>query len=202
MNEDEAIFHLLGWLDLEQGNRTLDEIVAFASEHSFPIILSRAEMEHTAQKCLAQGWIKVLTFQDCEDDRRRWVNDPHQNWSESGYHPGRVDFTEAGWTAFAALAEGQAKRTAAEAPPAMIRCLWRAPGCVSILSLSEQQLREELAAVKAGKDELTGGSLSAAHTVGEIVGPYPIGPWWVKRFVQSSVGYRLDVFFAPPDMSF
>ena len=200
MRENEAIFHLLNWIDLEEGNRTVDEIVSCSSQSG--IVYSRAEMERAAEHCLAAGWIKILSVQDSEEDRLRWQDDPHQNWSEGFYPPGGVDFTPAGWTVFAKMLE-EYRNTHPQAPhKSGTRCLWRMPGRVSILSLSEQQLRKELAAVQAGKDELTGGSLSATHKVSESIGPYPIGPWWVKRFVQSPVGYRLDISFSPPDMNF
>lgn len=201
MKEDKALFHLLNWIDLEEGNRTLDEIVAYSSQWRPGTVFTRAELEQAAEDCLARGWVKILSAQDCEADRVRWQSDPNQNWSEANYQVGRVDFTDTGWTIFTKMVNRYQRRSPNETKDESTRYLWQTPGCVSILSLSEQELRRELAAVRAGQDELTGGGLSAEHRVGEIVGPYLIGPWWVKRFLKASVGYRLDIFFSPPDIN-
>ena len=201
MTVDKA-FHLLNWIDLEEGNRTLDEIVSYSSQWRPGVVFTRTDMEQAAEHCLAAGWIKILSAQDSEEDRLRWVDDPYQNWSEGFYPSGSIDFTPAGWAVFAKMLEEYRNDHPKAADESSTRCLWRTPGCVSILSLSEQELHRELAAVQAGQDELTGGGLSEAHTVGEIVGPYSIGPWWVKRFLQAPIGYRLDIFFTPADMNF
>ncbi len=202
MTEDKALFHLLNWIDLEEGNRTLDEIVSYSSYWKPGVVFSRADMEQAAAYCLAAGWIKILSVQDSEEDRLRWQDDPHQNWSEDFYPPGGVDFTPAGWAVFAKMQQEYRNAHPKAADESGTRYLWRTPGCVSILSLSEQKLHQELAAVCAGQDELTGGGLSEAHTVSKSVGPYPIGPWWVKRFLEAPIGYRLDIYFMPADMNF
>jgi len=69
--------------------------------------------------------------------------------------------------------------------------------------MSEEKALQEQAALVSGSDELIGGgSLSAEHTVGEIIGPYAIGSWWVHRFYLASCGYRVDISFDPAAMNF
>ena len=139
-------------------------------------VFSKAEAEYAVEQCLANEWIKVLSEQDAEEDRLRWKNDPNQNYSDGPYRPGCVELTSAGWNAYVRLAIEQRKVTVMDLYRASGHCIWRVPGRVSLLYMSEEMLNRELAEVASASDSLVGGSLSAEHTIGEITGPYLIGP--------------------------
>ena len=162
-------------------------------------VFPKSEVERAIEKCLEAGWIKILSDQDCEADRLRWIDDPNQIWSESLYHVGCVDLTVVGWKVYAKM-QDQKQLPLEEFYRQDVHYLWRIPGRVSILSMSEEKLLWELEDVRSGLDSLVGGGLSAEHTIGEINGPYAISSWWVNRFYLAPYGYRADISFEPADM--
>jgi len=181
------------------GNYTIeDTITTLTADWHIPIF-TKSEVERAVEQCLQAGWIKVLSEQDCEKDRLRWIDDPNQIWSESLYRAGCVDLTLAGWNVFAQM-QDQKQLPLAELYRQDVHYLWRILGRVSLLSISEEELVRELAEVRSGLDGLVGGGLSADHTIGEIIGPYAIGSWWVNRFYLAPYGYRADISFEPAYM--
>ena len=201
-SEDHAIYHLLGGIDEEGGYRSISTIIDYLLDFYWKAIPTKSELERAAVQCLDRGWLKILSEQDCQEDSLRWADDPHQNWSELTHRPGDVDFTPAGWKAYVRLAKRLGETSPQEHCLESGQYLWRTPGCISMISMSQQMLLKDLAGVLAGTDCLVADSLSAKHTIGQIVGPYEIGAWWVKRFYLAPYGYRVDISFTPADMHF
>ena len=178
----------------------MQETVKMASHDRYDQGLTRSDLERAADNCLMQGWVKVLTEEDREADLLRWLDEPHQNWSEMPYTHGCVDFTTVGWETYVRLWE-QRRGMSLEVLHRSASCyLWRMPGQVSILSMSEEVLLKEVAGVKNGTDCLVSYGLQAEHTIERVTGPYAIGLWWVKRFYQAPYGYGVDIRFSPADM--
>lgn len=200
--EDEAIYRVLADIDQENGVRSVPEVIDYLVQDWREPALPRREIERAVEQCLALGWIKILSEQDCEEDRLRWADDPHQNWSEDTRGAGCVDFTSTGWAAYVEMVEARLGIGLNGLYTGSIQYLWRVPGRVSILAVSEEELLREQDEVRSGSDSLVGSGLTAEHTVTDITGPYAIGPWWVKRFWQAPSGYRTDITFEPADMNF
>jgi len=200
-DNDKAIYHVLADIHQESGNISIQDTITYLTEHRPAAIFPKPEIERAVEQCLEAGWIKVLSEQDCEDDRLRWIDDPHQNWSENLDRVGCVDFTSEGWNVYAKLVNEHRRIPLEDLYRQSVQYIWRMPGRVSILSMSEEELLRERAEVVSGSDGLTSdGSLSADHKVGEITGPYAIGSWWVNRFYLAPYGYRVDVSFEPANM--
>src|SRR5260221_56028 len=53
----------------------------------------RSQIEAAIDSCFRKGWLRVLTREDCEQDRVRWRDDPNQNCGEREYIEGNVDFS-------------------------------------------------------------------------------------------------------------
>lgn len=198
--KDKAIYHLLTEVDQEDGGRSVSEVIDYLVQDWRGLDLPRREIERAVDHCLALGWIKILSEQDCEKDRLRWIDDPHQNWSEDLRRAGCVDFTSAGWDVYAKMAEERLGLGLNGLYSRSIRYLWRVPGRVSMLSVSEEELIREQEEVRSGSDTLVGSGLKAEHTVTDIRGPYAIGPWWVTRFYLAPSGYRMDITFERANM--
>lgn len=198
-SEDQAIYHLLGGVDEEEGCRSISTIIEYLLEVYWETTFAKPELERAAVQCLDWGWLKILSERDCQEDSLRWVDDPHQNWSEFASRPGEVDFTLAGWQAYVNLAKRLGEPSPEEHCRERGQYLWRTPGYVSLISVSKQLLLEDLAEVLAGTDCLVANGLSAEHTITNTTGPYRIGPWWVKRRYLAPYGYRVDISFTPAD---
>jgi hypothetical protein len=54
------------------------------------------QIEKAIESCFSKGWLRVLTQEDCEQDRARWQEDLNQNCGEEEYTEGDVDFSQAG----------------------------------------------------------------------------------------------------------
>jgi hypothetical protein len=155
------------------------------------------DYQSSIETCLSRKWIKTLSSEDCDADEMRWANEPDAEFLP--YRVGALDFTTDGWNVFVQLTE-QRRGVSFEAFLGDgASCLWGIPGQGSLLSFTEVGIIKERNAILAGKDNLDGGSLTEDHTLGEIVGPYAIGPWWVNRFYVAPIGHRLDVAFTPAD---
>ena len=182
----------------------MDDVTILATAIWRPGPVSAADYESATASCLERGWIKVITEEDREADAARWADEPHQALSENPYRLGSLDFTPRGWGLFTRLAEARRGVSYEARYAEHWECLWDVPGQVSFLAVSQAALMQELAKVLAGTDELTpsetSSGLRAQHTLGEVVGPYPIGPWWVNRFYRAPTGYRLDIAFEPADL--
>lgn len=200
--EDQAIYCLLGGVDEESGCRNISGIIGYLLDVYWEAVPTKSELERAAVQCLDRGWLKILSERDCQEDSLRWADDPHQNWSEFTWRTGDVDFTPAGWKAYVELAKRLGDISPEEHCQESGHYLWRTPGCISMISMSRKMLSENLTEVLAGKDSLIGDSLSTEHTIGDIVGPYEIGSWWVKRFYLAPYGYRVDIRFTPADLHF
>lgn len=48
------------------------------------------------RKCLCKPWIKILTTDNCERDKKRWEAEENQSISEMKYTEGNVEFTPEG----------------------------------------------------------------------------------------------------------
>lgn len=197
--EAQAIYHLLGGIDEEEGCRSISTIIDYLLDVYWEASATRTELQRTAVQCLDWGWIKILSERDCQEDSLRWTDDPHQNWSEFTSRPGEVDFTPAGWQAYVGLAKKLGNSSPEERCRERGQYLWRTAGCVSLISMSKQLLLNDLAEVLAGTDCLVANGLSAEHIITSTVGPYQIGPWWVERHYLAPCGYRVDISFTPAD---
>ena len=196
---EQAIYCLFSNINQDDGNRSISATIEYVYWEPMPV---KSEMEHAVVQCLDRGWLKILSEHDCQRDRLRWENAPHQYYSESPYLAGCVDFSPEGWEAYVKLAEKLGKPSPEERCRKRMLYLWRTPGCISIISMSQEMHLKDLVEVLAGTDSLVADGLSAKHTIGEIVGPYEIGAWWVKRFYLAPYGYRVDISFTPADMHF
>lgn len=201
-SEDQAIYCLLGAIDIRDGRPSISGVVDFILDIYRKPTPTRSELEHAAELCLQKEWIKILSEQDCEAELLRWEKEPHQNYSECPRRAGCADFTSKGWKAYVRLAKKLGKSSPQEDCRESGQYLWRTPGCVSMIYMSKQMLLKDLAEVLAGKDSLIPYGLSAEHTVTSTVGPYEIGSWWVKRFYLAPYGYRVDISFTPADKHF
>ncbi len=201
MTLDNITYTVLNCVRLEGGIADADGLVTLALAIVRRDAHSAAELHLGITNCLVQGWIKVLTREDCLADRARWTNDPHQDqdWVKMSYKEGSIDFTQTGWEVFVRQHQlrygGDLDRLFGTGSTP----LWDTPGRVSLLCVSENTVLDEIAEIRCGKDDLRGESLSAKHHVTEIIGPYPIGPWWVNRFYQAPQAYRADISYQPSD---
>lgn len=200
--EYQAIYCLLGGVDEEEGYRSISTIIDYLLDVYCETASAKSELHRAAVQCLDWGWLKILSEWDCQEDRLRWGDDPHQNWSELTHRPGDVDFTQVGWKAYVELAKRLGKSSPEERRRESGHCLWRTPGCVSMISMSSQLLLDDLAEILAGTDCLVADGLTAEHAITSTIGPYLIGPWWVKRRYLAPYGYRVDISFTPADMHF
>ena len=154
---------------------------------------SQAEYELTVETCLQKGWIKVLTSEDCAQDRLRWQNEQDQFCGEIEYRPDDVDFTEAGarlfFSMFAEIDAAQGKRPYHSLG---IGFAWSMPGCVHLFGAYADQVMQHADDVLAGREFLGDG----CRQIERVEGPFPTGPWWINRFVRLQEGYRCDVYCA------
>ena len=204
MTETEAlaIDCLLGGVDEEEGYRSISTIINYLLDVYWETSPAKPELQRAAVHCLDWGWLKILSEQDCQEDSLRWADDPHQNWSEFTSRPGEVDFTPLGWQAYVGLAEKLGETSPEERRRESGQYLWRTPGGVSLISMSKQLLLENMAEILAGTDCLVADGLTAEHAITSTVGPYLIGPWWVKRCYLAPYGYRVDISFTPANRHF
>ena len=84
--EDAVIYQVLADIDLEDGTISRTDLIRYLSGNWHSHVFSQIELEHAVEHCLTANWIKVLTKQDCEEDRVRWLDNPHQNWCEGGLY--------------------------------------------------------------------------------------------------------------------
>ncbi len=200
----EAEYRVLCCIGLEGGLADTEHVVSLAAALWRPGPISAADYASATATCEERGWIKVIMEEDRRADAARWADEPHQALGESPYYLRSWDFTPVGWRIFTQMIQ-QRHGVSREARYAeSVQCLWEVPGRVSLLSVTENALLRELDEVLAGTDDLTvsdtGRGLREQHILGEISGPYPIGPWWVNRFYQALAGYRLDIAFEPADL--
>jgi hypothetical protein len=199
---DKNCYAILHAVRLEGGLAKAEDLVHLALEIRRKDY-SASELHQAVLDCLAQGWIKVLTKEDCLFDTARWKGDVKEAYNTyrkeayNAYREGSIDFTQAGWEVFAEFQGkyGGIDRLLSSAAT----YLWNTPGQVSLLATSEESLLAEIEQVKNGTDDLYFESLSKDRTITKIVGPYAIGLWWVTRFYQAPQGYRADIFYEPAD---
>ncbi len=195
--EAQAIYCLLGAIDLEDGRPDISGVIDFILDIYRKPTPTRQELQHAAELCLQQNWLQILSEEDCEAELLRWEKEPHQNYSECPRRAGCADFTSAGWKAYVRLAKRLGKSSPQEDCRKSGQYLWRTPGCVSLIYMSRQLLLDDLAEVLSGKNSLVSDGFLTQHTITNTVGPYPIGSWWVKRRYLAPYGYRVDISFTP-----
>ncbi len=150
-----------------------------------------AEYEAATETCIKKGWLKVLTAEDCEQDRLRWQNDPNPYGDEIEYKADNVDFTEEGarlfYSVLVAMDTAEGKRPYHD----RIRYAWNVSGQVGVFGAYEDEVKQSAEDAVTGENWLGG----EVQRIERAAGPFPIGPWWLNRFVQLPQGYRADIYY-------
>ena len=94
MISQNAIYVVLNCVRLEGGFADAEDLVILAQAIR-PKDFAASEYEQAVTACIAQGWIKVLTQEDCLADAARWEGEPHQDLET--YREGSIDYTPSGW---------------------------------------------------------------------------------------------------------
>lgn len=154
---------------------------------------SRREYLDAIGACIAKGWLRVLTPEDCrtEAERRRRSQLPELS-EEGAFQPGDADFTEPGYLLFRrTLLEifgpehlersdsgwnlDEARREFRVLAPTEAACRWR----VEELSAEPSMyVGEEVELVRAGP-------------------PEPIGSWKPNPFLTLSHGFQARITYRP-----
>lgn len=148
----------------------------------------------SARACLANGWIKILTSEDCLMDRQYWEPQRYVTWgSFNEYRPGGVDFTPSGWAAFAQLSQTLRGIQWDHEYMHIAEHMFSEPECLSIVSGTEESILQHLQATLDGSHGSEPQEWMQQRIPLEFIGPYPIAHWWPARFIELPKAYRLDV---------
>lgn len=192
---DSTIYAVLNAVRLEGGFIALDEIPYLISH----IVrranrLSDSSYDSAACACLANGWIKILTSEDCLRDLEYWEPQRYVTWGYfNEYRPGGVDFTPLGWAAFAQLSQTLRGIQWDHEYMHIAELMFSEPECLSIVSGTEESVMQDLQATLDGSDGSEQQEWLQQRTPLEFTGPYPIAHWWATRFIELPKAYRLDV---------
>ncbi len=173
--DDEAMYRVLCCIGLEGGFIKAVDIASLADAIWVIDAITEVRYVSATAACLEHGFLRVITEQDRRVDAERWINEPNQALGETPYLVGYLEFIPRGWKTFT---QQQKKRYGVSLEThyaGSLRCIWNSPGRVSILSISEDTLVRELTNVRAGTDTLKASALQEPHTLGGVIGPYPIG---------------------------
>ena len=145
------------------------------------------QYENAIDSCLEKSLLKILTTEDCNIDKERWLNDDNQNLDEEPYLPGNLDFTISGAKIFNDLLDTFLKNKGHKRFNGRICLKWKNEGILSILSKLKKDIISELEVLQEP------GLLGSGEQIIDIGRPFPIGPWWITRFNRLSRGWRVDI---------
>ena len=144
--------------------------------------------ENAIDSCLEKKLLKVITIEDCENDKIRWIQDDNHNLDEAPYFPGNIDFTKYGSNFFNDILDKLGK----EKFDGYVCYKWKNSGVVSILAKYKNEILNEVEQLNSTPSHL----LSDGKKLVEIGIPYSIGPWWITRFDHIDVGWRVDIKYS------
>lgn len=187
-----AEFNLLHSVEIVDGLYPSDRLIAHARflDSAADEDYSVEEYQTALEQCFQKGRLKMLTAEDCERDRARWVQEPDQFISEAEYEAGHVEFTGAGADLYYRILEEMAHARGEEPFHDTLGYAWRFPGQVRIFGVSEERVRNELPNSEQEGCWLYTGKM----TIHRIEGPFPVGPWWINRFIRLPTGFRMDIY--------
>ncbi len=190
-----AEFHILS-VFANEGSSKRDSLARYANSYFGAVRPDSAptidEYNNAIEFCLERGFIKVLSEEDCERDRERWLHDDNQFCEEERYISGNLDFTKKGVQFYRELGEKIYKKKGIShlsCFDGLIGFKWKHKGVVSILTKNRKDLEKKIECVRNNPSYL----LTGKRRLIEIGKPYPIGTWWVTRFEQLDKGWRVDI---------
>lgn len=189
-----AEYHILSLFNME-GSKQRESLSKYANTYFGAVYNSSSqsynEYEKAIDSCLAKGYIKVLSREDCMRDEERWKNDDNQFCEEDKYLPGNLDFTTKGSQFYRKLDENLCQKkgiTPCNIFDGFIGFKWKHKGIVSILTKKIEDLEERIKMIHQNPSHLL-----VDRQLIEIGKPYQIGTWWVTRFDQLSSGWRVNI---------
>lgn len=141
--------------------------------------------------CFARGWLKILNADDCERDRLRWISEPNQYCGEWKYLVGNVNFTQEGAHLYDELSAEWYQSENLLPHQGTLGYAWRVPGYARLFGAYEEDVQDNLAKLESGEDFLGPDTLKIDH----IGKPYPIGAWWINRFIRLPQGYSATIYY-------
>ena len=180
-----GIIYLEGHLKREGLSNYINRIISAVSP---PQAQSVDQYENAIDSCLDKSFLKVLTIEDCNKDKERWLEDDNQSIDEHPYIPGNLDFTISGAKIYNDFLDTRSddkklhgKNTRA------VYYKWKNDGVLSFITKLKKDITSELKKLQEP------GILGDGEQIIDIGNPYSIGPWWVTRFDRLNKGWRVDI---------
>ena len=151
--------------------------------------ISLVDYDRAVEICLVNGWLKILTAEDCERDSQLWATVPYPKCSFAAYQPGLVDFTPAG----AQLHQQLTTQLHAlhHVRPSAACFNTDTSGRIEIYSTTHRLCREQRQAIQQNPDHYTGEKVKIIQSSAIR----PIGPWWMSRWQLMLRGYHASVSY-------
>jgi hypothetical protein len=186
-------FYVLNAIDIRGSEIAIDKLASFVHGLSLEDEYSVEDLRETVETCLSKQWIKVLTQQDCVEDRLRWQGADDQCCGESEYQAGNVDFTPEGAFLYDAICREMDALKGKQPYQSTIHYSWKTPGRLRIYAIYPEDLRKVIDRILSGTDTHP---LSHGEQISHVEEPHRIQGWWLNRFVQLPQAYYCDAYYS------